>query len=128
MSTPRSFIKENVDHKIDLKLMDYRNLKGTYDKIISIEMLEAVGHKFYNTFFKKVNEVLAPKGLIELQVITSPHSRYKEFRKGIDWIQKHIFPGSLTLNSHNEPIFSQKWRFRTLLLEGYGTRLCSNIK
>ncbi len=87
--------KENIDHKINLKLMDYRNLEGSYDKIISIEMLEAVGHKFYDTFFKKINQVLSPKGLLGLQVITSPHSRYKEFRKGIDWIQKHIFPGSL---------------------------------
>ena len=87
--------KENVDHKIDLKLMDYRDLEGTFDKVISIEMIEAVGHKFYDTFFKKINEVLSPNGLIGLQVITSPHSRYKEFKKGIDWIQKHIFPGSL---------------------------------
>ena len=45
--------KENVDNKINLKLMDYRDLEGTYDKIISIEMLEAVGHKFYDTYFKK---------------------------------------------------------------------------
>ena len=75
---------------------------------------------------KKVNEVFSPKGLIGLQVITSPHSRYKEFRKGIDWIQKHIFPRiSFTLYSNVEPIFSQKWWFRTLLIEGYGTRLCS---
>ena len=86
---------EGVDEKIDLKLMDYRDLNGVYDKVISIEMLEAVGHKHFDSYFSKINEVLSPKGLVGLQVITSPHGRYQEFRKGVDWIQKHIFPGSL---------------------------------
>ena len=88
-------IKEGVDKQIDLKLMDYRDLEGVYDKVISIEMLEAVGHNHFDSYFAKINEVLSPKGLVGLQVITSPHGRYKEFRKGVDWIQKHIFPGSL---------------------------------
>jgi len=80
---------------IDLQFLDYRLVQGSFDRIISIEMLEAVGHEFLPNYFKKCHEVLSKDGLIGLQVITSPDSRYEEFRNNVDWIQKHIFPGSL---------------------------------
>jgi len=89
------FEREGVAEKVDIKLMDYRDITGTYNKIVSIEMLEAVGHEFLETYFKKCQEVLAPNGLAGFQVITSPDARYHEFRNGVDWIQKHIFPGTL---------------------------------
>ncbi|HTB06894.1 MAG TPA: cyclopropane-fatty-acyl-phospholipid synthase family protein, partial [Bacteroidia bacterium] len=87
--------KENLSDKVEVKLMDYRLLQGQFDKIISIEMLEAVGHEFLDTFFKKCQDLLKPKGVLAFQVITSPDSRYDSMRKGVDWIQKHIFPGTL---------------------------------
>jgi len=87
--------EENLDHLIEIRFQDYRDLEGKFDKIVSIEMLEAVGHEFLKPYFKKCHELLKPKGLLSVQVITSPDSRYNEFRKGVDWIQKHIFPGSL---------------------------------
>ena len=87
--------QENLSGKIEVKLMDYRLLNGQFDKIISIEMLEAVGHEFYDVFFKKCHDLLKPKGVLGFQVITCPDSRYDSLRKGVDWIQKHIFPGSL---------------------------------
>lgn len=87
--------KEGLADKVEVKLMDYRLIKGQFDKIISIEMLEAVGHEFLDVFFKKCNDLLKPKGVLAMQVITSPDSRYESMRKGIDWIQKHIFPGTL---------------------------------
>jgi len=87
--------KENLTDRVEVKLMDYRLIKGQFDKIISIEMLEAVGHEFLDVFFKKCHDLLKPKGVLALQVITSPDSRYDSMRKGIDWIQKHIFPGTL---------------------------------
>ena len=85
--------------------MDYRNLEGVYDKVISIEMLEAVGHKFYDTYFKKINEVLAPKGLIGLQVITSPHSRFKEFKRELIDSKTYFYDHS-SFSTYNEPIIS----------------------
>ena len=87
--------EEGLSDKIDLKLADYRTLDGQFDKIISIEMLEAVGHEFLDAYFKKCNDLLKPKGILGFQVITSPDSRYDSIRKGVDWIQKHIFPGTL---------------------------------
>lgn len=87
--------EKKLDDKIEILLKDYRDLTGSYDKIVSIEMLEAVGHEYLPTYFSKVNELLKPDGAIGLQVITSHDSNYKKLRKGIDWIQKHIFPGSL---------------------------------
>lgn len=86
---------EQLDHLLSFQFCDYRNLDGKYDKIISIEMLEAVGHEYLPDFFKKCEEVLKPDGALVVQVITSPDSRYESFKNGVDWIQKYIFPGSL---------------------------------
>ncbi len=87
--------KENLTGKVEVKLIDYRLINGQFDKIISIEMLEAVGHEFLDVFFKKCNDLLKPKGVLGFQVITCPDSRYDSLCKGVDWMQKHIFPGSL---------------------------------
>jgi cyclopropane-fatty-acyl-phospholipid synthase len=84
-----------LDDRVKILFKDYRLVNGKYDKIVSIEMLEAVGHRFYKPFFAKINELLTKDGLLALQVITCPDSRFKEMKKGVDWIQKHIFPGSL---------------------------------
>jgi cyclopropane-fatty-acyl-phospholipid synthase len=86
---------EGLASRVDVQLRDYRDLRGTYDKIVSIEMLEAVGHRFLPVFFRKCHEVLKPHGALGLQVITCPDGRYEALRRGVDWIQKHIFPGSL---------------------------------
>ena len=89
------FEREGVSDRVEIKMMDYRDVTGEYDKIVSIEMLEAVGHEFLPAYFGKVQQVLKQDGLAGFQVITSPDSRYDEFRKGVDWIQTHIFPGTL---------------------------------
>lgn len=90
--------RERLDHLIEIRLQDYRHIEGQFDKIASIEMLEAVGNQFLETYFAKCAEVLKPDGLLAFQVITVPDSRFKNLRKGVDWIQKHIFPGSLLLS------------------------------
>ena len=94
------FQKEKLADKIEIKLQDYRLLTGKFDKIVSIEMLEAVGDKFLETYFAKCHELLNPGGLLALQMITCPDSRHDSLRKNVDWIQKHIFPGSLLLSVH----------------------------
>jgi len=81
--------------QVEILICDYRDIEGEFDKIVSIEMLEAVGHNYYEEYFAKCNAVLKSDGILAFQVITSPDSRYSSLRKGVDWIQKHIFPGSL---------------------------------
>jgi cyclopropane-fatty-acyl-phospholipid synthase len=84
-----------LSDKVEILLKDYRLLEGKYDKIVSVEMLEAVGDAFLDIYFRQVNSLLKSDGILAIQVITSPDSRYHSLRKGVDWIQKHIFPGSL---------------------------------
>ena len=87
--------QEGLDHLVTIRLEDYRQIDGKFDKIVSVEMLEAVGHRFLDTYFQKCHELLKQDGILALQVITCPDSRYDSLRKGVDWIQKHILPGSL---------------------------------
>lgn len=86
---------ENLTEQVKILLTDYRQVTGKFDKIVSIEMLEAVGHKYFDTYFNRCNALLKEDGLLGLQVITYPDSRYDQYRKRVDWIQQHIFPGSL---------------------------------
>lgn len=90
--------------RIDVQLRDYRDLSGRYDKIVSIEMLEAIGHRQISEFCAAVDRVLAPDGLLALQFIACAPARYNEYRRNIDFIRKHIFPGGLlvSLNHLND--------------------------
>lgn len=84
-----------LSDRIDIKRCDYRKLQGAFDRIISIEMLEAVGHAYYGTYFATCDQLLKPGGRMVLQVITIPDQRFKSYRRNPDWIQKHIFPGGM---------------------------------
>jgi cyclopropane-fatty-acyl-phospholipid synthase len=84
--------------RVQVELCDYRDLHGVFDKIVSIEMMEAIGHRYLPDFCRALAGNLKPDGLIALQFITCPDHRYAQFRSGVDFIQKHIFPGSLLLS------------------------------
>jgi len=84
-----------LSNLIDIRLKDYRHAQGKYDKIVSIEMIEAVGHKFYKAYFRECHQLLKKDGILALQMILAPDHRYESFRKNMDFIQKYIFPGSL---------------------------------
>jgi cyclopropane-fatty-acyl-phospholipid synthase len=84
-----------LSDRVQVLVQDYRTVSGTFDKIVSIEMLEAVGHQFLESYFKKCNSLLKKDGILAIQVIICPDSRYNSLKNGVDWIQKHIFPGSL---------------------------------
>ncbi len=84
--------------RVDVQLRDFRDLTGRFDKIVSIEMLEAIGHRNQAVFAGIVSRCLKPDGLLALQFITCPDARYAQFRRGVDFIQKHVFPGSLLLS------------------------------
>ncbi|MDD4996720.1 MAG: DUF1365 family protein [Syntrophales bacterium] len=85
--------QEGMEDRIDILLIDYRHITGQFNRIVSIEMLEAVGHSRLATFFRCCGRLLKPGGLMALQTITIPDERYDEYRRGTDWIRKHIFPG-----------------------------------
>lgn len=87
--------KAGLSDRVRILFKDYRQMEGRFDKIVSVEMLEAVGFAYLDVYFKKCHDLLKKNGILALQVITCPDSRFDSFRKGIDWIQKHIFPGSL---------------------------------
>ena len=84
-----------VGDKIRFEIRDYRLVEGTFDAIVSCEMLEAVGHENYGAYFKALDKALKPGGRASIQVITLPDHRYGAYRQGVDWIQKHIFPGAV---------------------------------
>ncbi|WP_077339205.1 SAM-dependent methyltransferase [Pseudocolwellia agarivorans] len=85
--------KLGLNEKITLLKKDYRLLEGQYDKLVSIEMIEAVGHDFMGEFFKQCNSLLKPNGKMLIQAITIADQRYDNYRKNTDFIQKYIFPG-----------------------------------
>ncbi len=85
---------ENLTDKITLLLNDYRDLTGKFDKLVSIEMVEAVGHQFYDTYFKKCASLLKPNGMALIQAITITDQRFEAAKNSVDFIQRYIFPGS----------------------------------
>lgn len=86
--------QEGLGDKITLLMEDYRKLEGTYDKLVSIEMIEAVGWQFYDTFFEKCSSLLKPNGSMLIQAITIEDQRYEKAKRDVDFVQKYIFPGS----------------------------------
>ncbi|MBJ6635635.1 class I SAM-dependent methyltransferase [Streptomyces sp. I5] len=82
-------------HRVSVELCDYRAARGTYDAVVSVEMIEAVGAEFWPVYFRTLDERLAPGGRVALQAITMPHERMLAARDTHTWIQKYIFPGGL---------------------------------
>jgi cyclopropane-fatty-acyl-phospholipid synthase len=87
-----------LSDRVEIKLCDYRDERGSYDGIVSIEMFEAVGEKYWPSYFETVRQRLAPGARAAIQVITVPHSRFETYRKRVDFIQKYIFPGGMLIS------------------------------
>jgi cyclopropane-fatty-acyl-phospholipid synthase len=82
-----------LEDRITLLFDDYRQLHGSYDKLVSIEMIEAIGHRQFDTYFAKCSALLKAEGMMLLQSITIADQRYPAAKKAVDFIQRHIFPG-----------------------------------
>ncbi|KAA1194036.1 class I SAM-dependent methyltransferase [Pseudohalioglobus sediminis] len=82
-----------LEDRVTVLCEDYRKLSGTYDKIVSIEMLEAVGHQYYGEYFRRCSSLLKPGGKFAVQVITVQDQRYEQARDSVDFIKRYIFPG-----------------------------------
>ena len=85
--------EQGLEPKITVLFEDYRNLKGQYDKLVSIEMIEAVGHQYYPAYFKQCDALLKPDGLMLLQSITIESQRFERAKNNVDFIKRYIFPG-----------------------------------
>lgn len=79
--------------RVQIDLLDYRHVTGTYDAVISVEMIEAVGEKYWPVYFSTIDRVLAPGGRVAIQAITMPHDRMRASRNTYTWVHKYIFPG-----------------------------------
>ena len=86
--------RRGLADRVSIELVDYREVTGVYDAVVSIEMLEAVGHRYLPAYFRKCDQVLKPGGRAVIQVITIPDDRYLRYRLRPDYIQRFIFPGA----------------------------------
>lgn len=82
-----------LGHQITLLPQDYRNLRGDFDKLVSIEMIEAVGHRYFDQYFRQCGSLLRPNGSLVLQAIVMPEQGYHQYLKSVDFIQRYVFPG-----------------------------------
>ncbi len=116
-------------NRIDLQFEDYRNLRGRYNKIVSIEMFEAVGYEHYADYFGACDRLLTPDGSMLLQTITMQERKYDAYRKQSDWIRKHIFPGGeLASVSEILRILAKRTRLQAFHLEDIGMHYALTLK
>ena len=87
--------REGLSERVDIRLQDYRDVQGPFDKVASIEMFEAVGERYWPSYFAKIDEVLRPGGRAALQIITIDDALFEDYRKRADFIQRYIFPGGM---------------------------------
>lgn len=120
---------EGLEDRITLLLKDYRDLQGRYDKVISIEMIEAVGHEYHETFFRKCCDLLKPDGQMLLQAITIADQRYEQYRKGVDFIKRYIFPGGcLTSVTDMARTMTNSTDLRVIHLEDIGPHYATTLR
>ena len=91
--TVNAVTARGLQDRITVLFDDYRDLTGQFDKLVSIEMIEAVGHQFYDTYFRTISHLLKPHGKAVIQAITMTEQRYEQARDSVDFIKRYIFPG-----------------------------------
>ena len=84
-----------LERQVEVALLDYRHAAGVFDKIVSIEMFEAVGAEYFETFMQKCDSLLRPGGRLVMQTISVPDRTFQALRDGVNWLQKYIFPGGM---------------------------------
>lgn len=91
----RAIASDGLDDRIEIRLCDYRDLEGTFDHIVSIEMIEAVGERYWPSYFETLHNRLRPGGTAAIQAITIDENLFRDYRLSVDFIQRHIFPGGM---------------------------------
>ncbi|NED15422.1 cyclopropane-fatty-acyl-phospholipid synthase family protein [Streptomyces sp. SID9124] len=115
--------------RVDVRLCDYREIEGTYDAIVSVEMIEAVGAEFWPAYFRTLDRLLAPGGRIALQAITMPDDRMLAGRSTFTWIHKYIFPGGqLPSTEAIDRVTSAHTGLRVERSDGFGTHYAETLR
>ena len=91
----KRLFREGLSEMTDIRMVDYRDVDGTFDRVASIEMFEAVGEEYWPAYFGKIRQVLEPGGRAGLQIITIDDEQFDSYRRRTDFIQKYIFPGGV---------------------------------
>jgi cyclopropane-fatty-acyl-phospholipid synthase len=90
--------RQGLSDRADIRFIDYRDVEGRFDRVASIEMFEAVGERYWPSYFGKIGDSLAPGGRAGLQIITIPDQDFEVYRARADFIQKYIFPGGMLIS------------------------------
>ncbi len=118
-----------LEDKVKLLLRDYRDLDGSFDKLVSIEMIEAVGHEFHDEYFKKCCDLLKPDGQMLLQAITIADQRYDQYKTSVDFIKRYIFPGGcLTSVTDMSRTLTRHTDMRIIHLEDIGPHYATTLR
>ena len=118
-----------MEDRITLLFKDYRDLEGEYDKLVSIEMIEAVGHEYHETYFSKCCELLKPDGQMLLQAITIADQRYDTYKTSVDFIKRYIFPGGcLTSVTDMTRVMTEHTDMRVIHLEDIGVHYAWTLR
>ena len=127
--TQNKIEKAKLSHRITLLNSDYRDLTGQYDKLVSIEMIEAVGHQYYDTFFNQCSQLLSDNGEMLLQAITITDQRYDSARQKVDFIKRYIFPGSCipSINAISKSL-TKSTNLRITNMDDMGTHYATTLK
>ena len=120
---------EGLEDRITLLFEDYRDLQGKYDKLVSIEMIEAVGHKYHPTYFRKCCDLLKPDGLMLLQAITMTDQHYDTYKRSVDFINRYIFPGGcLTSVTDMTGTMTRHTDMRMIHIEDIGPHYATTLR
>ena len=118
-----------LSDRVTLLLQDYRDLTGQFDKLVSVEMIEAVGHRYYDAYFRKCSELLKPDGTFVLQGIVMPDRRYAQYLNSVDFIQRYVFPGGcLPSMSAMLESMSRATDLRFVHAEDFGTHYAQTLR
>ncbi len=118
-----------LSDRVTVVMQDYRDLKGQYDKLVSIEMIEAVGHEFFDTYFQCCSRLLKPDGLFVLQGITIADQLYQGYIRNVDFIQRYIFPGGcLPSVTHVCSVLTRSTDLRVTHLEDFAVHYAKTLR
>lgn len=120
---------EGLQDRVNVIMEDYRKLQGQYDKLVSIEMIEAIGHEHYQDYFSKCQSILKPNGMMLIQAITIADQRYEQARRSVDFIQRYIFPGGcLPSVTAMTDIITRNTDMRLFHLEDIGPHYATTLR
>jgi cyclopropane-fatty-acyl-phospholipid synthase len=117
-----------LNEKVNIKFLDYRDVKGQYDSIVSIEMIEAVGEKYLNKYFSMIKNNLKPDGIGAIQAIIIKDELFDQYRKSEDFIQKYIFPGGFLPSLQSIKEHTEKSGLQLTAYNSYGIHYSNTLK